>query len=347
MELIIPHMNTDFDALASALAASKLFSRAKLFFPGAQEHNVRDYVARFGSLLPEVIKAKKLRAHKLTRVILVDVSHAERLGEFRTLLDQPGLTILRFDHHPGPSPLKNEFQHQQAGANVSLMIRLLQSRHIEVTPDEATLLALGIYEETGHFTFNSTTAVDFQAAAWCCRHGADLNVIMDFLRRPFSTAQQALLDDLLKSRETRTLHGVSVSLALAERDGFIEDLAVIASRLKEIENLPVLMVFCRMGNRTYLVARSSRPEVAADQMVALLGSGGGHHTAASGVVKGQSPAALKELFLQSLGRVVHAPENVAGIMSHPVITVDRAATVAETNALMGRIGHGGISYWVW
>ncbi len=342
MELIIPHINTDFDALASALAASKLFPQAKLFFPGAQEHNVRDYLTRFGGLFPEIIKAKKLRARHLTKVILVDVSHAERLGEFSNLLDQPGLTILRFDHHPGPSHLKNEFHHQQAGANVSLMIRLLQAKHLEVTPDEATLLALGIYEETGHFTYTSTTAVDFEAAAWCRRQGADLTVVMDFLKHIFSTLQQALLDDLVKSRETVTVRGVPISLAIAERDSFVEDLAVIASRLKAMENLPVLMVFCRMGTRIYLVARSSRVEVAADQMVSLLGSGGGHHTAASGLVKDHSLVELKERFLKGLDRVVQAIAEVAGIMSHPVMTVTRETTVAQTQALMSRSGHSGL-----
>ncbi|MBW1972667.1 MAG: hypothetical protein JRI44_07510, partial [Deltaproteobacteria bacterium] len=43
MEIITTHLNADFDALASMIAAKKLYPNAILVFPGSQERNLRDF----------------------------------------------------------------------------------------------------------------------------------------------------------------------------------------------------------------------------------------------------------------------------------------------------------------
>ena len=43
MEVITSHTNADFDALASMVAAKKLYPEAKLVFPGSQEKSMRDF----------------------------------------------------------------------------------------------------------------------------------------------------------------------------------------------------------------------------------------------------------------------------------------------------------------
>jgi len=43
MEIITTHVNADFDAVASMLAAKKLYPGAKLAFPGSQEKGLRDF----------------------------------------------------------------------------------------------------------------------------------------------------------------------------------------------------------------------------------------------------------------------------------------------------------------
>ena len=42
-EVITTHLNADFDALASMIAAKKLYPRATLVFPGSQERNLRNF----------------------------------------------------------------------------------------------------------------------------------------------------------------------------------------------------------------------------------------------------------------------------------------------------------------
>ena len=43
LTIITTHLNADFDALASMLAAQKLYPEAKIVFPGSQEKNLRNF----------------------------------------------------------------------------------------------------------------------------------------------------------------------------------------------------------------------------------------------------------------------------------------------------------------
>ena len=52
------------------------------------------------------------------------------------------------------------------GATTTLLMELIRARELPVTPFEATLFLLGIYEDTGCLTFASTTPEDAEAVAW-------------------------------------------------------------------------------------------------------------------------------------------------------------------------------------
>jgi tRNA nucleotidyltransferase (CCA-adding enzyme) len=45
MDVITTHTNADFDALASMLAAKKLYPDATLVFSGSQERSLRDFLS--------------------------------------------------------------------------------------------------------------------------------------------------------------------------------------------------------------------------------------------------------------------------------------------------------------
>ena len=47
MDVITSHINADFDSLASALAAKKLYPDAVIVFPGSMEKKVRDFIDAF------------------------------------------------------------------------------------------------------------------------------------------------------------------------------------------------------------------------------------------------------------------------------------------------------------
>ena len=60
---------------------------------------------------------------------------------------------------------------EEIGATTTIMVELLRQKGIPITPFEATIFALGIYEETGSLTFVSTTERDVQAVAYLISPG--------------------------------------------------------------------------------------------------------------------------------------------------------------------------------
>ncbi len=342
MELVLTHINTDFDALASALAAVRLYPQAKILFPGSHERNVREFIRRYPNMIP-ALRSRDLTRKKITRLILVDVSAPERLGDFQSLLQAPSVEIIRYDHHPR---LKDTIPaHKEVckalGANTTILMEALRKRRISVTPFEATVYALGIYEETGNLTYTSTTPRDLQAAAYLLRCGADLGMVSDLISRRLSSEQQELFNDLIKSRETLTISGVDISLARAEREKYIEDLAVLTNKLRDIENLPVLFTLCRMGNRSHLVARSREEAVDVGGIMQKLG-GGGHATAAAGTFKETNLKKLRQRLLRIIKARVKPSQSIPALMSSPVVTIASRSLVSEARQVMLRFGHSGL-----
>ena len=71
-EIITTHINADFDALASMIAASKLYPEATLVFPGSQEKNLRNFFLDSTSYLFNFAKIKQIDFDRIKRLILVD-----------------------------------------------------------------------------------------------------------------------------------------------------------------------------------------------------------------------------------------------------------------------------------
>ncbi|HDH00356.1 MAG TPA: hypothetical protein ENG80_00910, partial [Nitrospirae bacterium] len=73
MDVITTHINADFDAVASMVAAKKIYPEAVLVFSGSQERSVRDFL----STSPVTVEFKRVREidlEKVSRLILVDVN---------------------------------------------------------------------------------------------------------------------------------------------------------------------------------------------------------------------------------------------------------------------------------
>ncbi|HYB73822.1 MAG TPA: DHH family phosphoesterase, partial [Candidatus Sulfotelmatobacter sp.] len=137
MDLISTHVAADFDALASMLAASKLYPQARLLFPGSQERNVREFLAQ----APLPLLFERLRGfplERVTRLILVDAKRVSRIGPLKDLAARPGLEVHIYDHHPahskdlhGPVEVLRE-----VGATATIMVGLLRERGIPLSPLE-------------------------------------------------------------------------------------------------------------------------------------------------------------------------------------------------------------------
>jgi tRNA nucleotidyltransferase (CCA-adding enzyme) len=280
---------------------------------------------------------KDIELDDVTRLILVDCQHSSRIGKFTEILGKPGLEIHVYDHHPDAHSdiAPSGGQIRECGSSTTIITRILMDRGIDVDSTEATLMMLGIYEDTGNLIFPSTTSDDYLAAAWLLEHGANLNTVADFITQELTAEQISLLNDLLKSLKTSTYNGVDISVAHASLDYYIGDIAVLAHMIRDMENLGALFIVVGMGPRVYIVARSRLPEVDVGEILLEFG-GGGHPHAASATVRDLTLIQV----LEKLDRLLHLkvnPKRVArDIMSSPVKTVRADVTISEARELLTR-----------
>ena len=337
MEVITTHVNADFDCIGSMVAAKKLYPDALLVFSGAQEKGVRDFFAK--AVHPEIqfTRSKDIDLSAITRLIIVDCQHSARLAKLGELAKSGNVELFIYDHHPSSSGdlTPDGGIIRPCGSSTTILTTLLMQRGIQVSASEATLMMLGIHEDTGNLTFPSTTAEDYAAAAWLLEHGAQLNEVADSIGRELTVEQVSLLNDLLTSLKTTSLKGVDVSVAHAFVDRYIGDIASLAHMIRDMENLQVLFLVVGMQDRVFIVARSRIPEVRVGEILRELG-GGGHATAASATVRGLTLIQVLEQLDAVLKKRVDPIRVARTIMSAPVKTLPPDCTIEEARQRLVR-----------
>ncbi|HZK12841.1 MAG TPA: CBS domain-containing protein [Atribacterota bacterium] len=342
MEVIISHQSTDFDSLAAMVAAKKIYKDALLVFTGAVERNVRKFISLYGDLI-EITPIKKIKMVDITKLIIVDTRIKRRIGSFANVLKKRDLEIHIYDHHPDTSDdIKGDLNViEEVGATTTIILKKLKEMKLEITPVEATLFALGIYEDTGSLTFSTTTIDDVNIISYLFEKGIKLKVIANFMNIGLNLSQKKLLNQLLLSSKEIFCKGIRINMAKAEIKNYVEGLALLTHRLIEIENSDVFFTVVKMLDRIYVVGRSRINSVDVDEILKELG-GGGHFQAASAVVKDLSIEELEKKLIKILERKVKVGTVAKDIMSSPVKTVDISTSIEETKKILLRYGHNGI-----
>ena len=336
-EVITTHINADFDALASMIAARKLYPGAALVFAGSQERNLRNFFLHSASYLFNFIKIKQIDFDSIKRLILVDTRQKSRIGRFAELVDRPDVEIHIYDHHPdSEDDIRGQVEViRKIGSSTAILTRLIREKGLPVSHDEATVMCLGIHEDTGSFTFSSTTPEDYEAAAWLTEQGVDHNVVADMLTRELSAEQVWLLNDLTKSAITRVINSVEVVITKVVRDEYVGDFAVLVHKFMEMENLDVVFALAQMEDRIYLVARSRIEQVNTAEIALALG-GGGHPNAASATIKNKTLMQVERSLQALLRSRINPTKTARDLMSSPAIHIPPHETVKKAADLMTR-----------
>jgi len=337
MDVITTHINADFDCLGAMAAAARLYPGALLSLPGSQEKGVRDFIARHPGHIPLFTRFKDINPETVTRLIVVDCQQAARIGHFADLAGRPGLELLVYDHHPASADSIRATGGiiRPCGSTSTILAGILRQQDIKLTPEEATLMMLGIYEDTGRLLFPTTTREDYDAAAWLLAQGADLNIVAESISQELTGQQVGLLNTLLQNMKSSVTDGITIAITYAASDTYIADIAGLAHMIRDMENPDVLFLVVEMEKRICIVARSRAAEVNVGEVMRAF-HGGGHPSAASATVHNGS---LKQVLakLDDLLRVVVRPRTVAGdIMSAPVKTMPAGITIAEARELLTR-----------
>jgi len=337
MEVITTHVNADFDGLASMIAASRLYPEAALVFAGSQEKNLRDFIAQSTRYQYSFQRLKNIPTDQVSRLILVDTRQASRIGELAKCLTNPDLEVHLYDHHPDAGDdLHGPVEHvHPVGSTTTIFVRLFRERGLTISQEEATVMAMAIYEDTGSFTFDTTTPEDLEAAAWLLAQGANLNAVSQFITQELTSREVTLLHALMKSATTYTIHGLDMVVARIELPEYVDEFSVIVRRFMVMENLDTLFALTSMGERIQLIARSRIPEVNAGAIARDFG-GGGHASAASATIREMTLIEAEEKLIRLLHKHVR-PQRLAGeLMSAPAITGPPTLSINEAGEMLNR-----------
>ncbi len=352
LEAILTHEHTDFDALASMLGASIVYPDALPVLPRQLNRNVNEFLVLYKDELPFIMDSDMPKG-RVKRAILVD---ADSVNWIKGMDKETELVII--DHHDDPTDAASvqatvdgqdrsatPAQDRSVGANTTLLVEQLMANEYAPTPVEATLLALGIHEDTGNLTYPSTTYRDARCLAWLMRPQNNVNqdVLLHFLNHPLSPAQRSLLHTLIDNSEFLDIAGHKVVIAQAEARSFRDELSALASRLRDFHETDAVFIIVNLGDILQVVARSTTDDIDVGVVATALG-GGGHTRAAAAPIqaKGVTTQSVRDRVAGLVENSSRSQQTVGQIMSAgrpQIVPPDMQAR--EAAQLMQRYGHEG------
>ena len=340
--VIATHGNTDFDAFAAMLAARRLYPGAVACIAGSLNRNVREFYRLHADELG-LAEASRLERDAIRRLVVVETTHASRLGDLEPVALDPKVEKVVFDHHAGEPPAWAGAEHtvvSDDGALTTTLLGVLAEREIAVTPLEATAFALGIHEDTGSLTYPTATQRDAEALVWCLRHGARQELLAQFLHSPLTEEERELLAAILETLEPQRVAGVEVLVSAVSWPHYVDGVSNLAHKAVDLTDCKALALLVEMDERVFCVARSRTPEIDAAAIAQLLG-GGGHAQAASAIFKGSLEEARRRLG-DGLPQAARHAVGAGALMSSPVRTVSPDETVARALVACQRYAQSGI-----
>ncbi len=338
MLIATTHKNTDFDGLASVIAATILYPGCIGVIPKMTNINVERFLSTHKTAF-NIILPNEVQYDEVTKLIVVDTDQWQRLDRMDKLAQKDGLEIDLWDHHmlAGGDIEASWSCRERIGSTVTLFARELQKRGIQLTPLDSTVLLIGLYEDTGHLSFPSTTAEDARAAAYLLENRADLNVAGFFLNPPYEANQKEILFEMMKKTERLKISGHSIGFNHITLDKKVPNLAAVVNMYRKIVNVDALFVIFTGDDRHSIIGRSGVDSIDIGQILNIFG-GGGHSGAGSAMVKNSEMSAnsIIERITTALAANTSGSARIADIMSFPVISIAPETPMREVQALMTR-----------
>ncbi len=330
VRIITTHLSADFDAFAAAVCAVRLYPDHGILFPGSQEAAVRRFLEDTGLPFPE-IKLRQARREKLEHAVVTDTRNPARLGEVWELIQRDRCPITVIDHHTTEENLvgARELVSQPVGATCTIVADLMKERGLPPTPEEASLLLMGIYEDTGGLSYRETSPIDLRIVAWLLEQGGSLDWVRRWVMKALQPDQLELLNRIVAASEEIRVHDVPVVLSAVEVDRYHEEAAFVVHRWVETFEIPVGVAMLVRPPHVNLIFRSRVSGLHAGRVAQHFG-GGGHPTAASARVSGLMPVEVRERLLRVLDQEMPPPSAAIDVAVRKIFSIDLDISVADT-----------------
>ncbi|MCK5163103.1 MAG: CBS domain-containing protein [Desulfobacula sp.] len=342
MIIITTHKGSDFDALASLVAAGLLYPDAKPVLPTSINANLKAFLSIHKDLF-DLYSPKDITFEHVKTLVVVDTHSWNRLEGMEPLKDRQDLEIIVWDHHSEGDIETNQKNIRETGATVTMLVQEIEKQRKLITPIQATLFLMGLYEDTGNLTFPSTLPEDAYAAGFLLDRKADLHILSTFLRQAYGKKQKDLLFHMIQKAERREVSGFVISIVKMEIEGRIQNLAMVLQMYREIVNVDAAFGIFKdvERNKCMIIGRSNIDEINIGLLMRSLG-GGGHPGAGSALLKAVNPDTIEEMLFELISGNQHSSVMLSDIMSYPVVTVSEDTKIEEVTMILRDLGCTGV-----
>lgn len=341
--LILTHEQADFDGMASLLGAYLLDNETIPVIPRKVNRNVRSFLNLYGADLP-FIEMNDLKRSDIESITLVDTQSLITLKGVK-----PSTLVKVIDHHPIRQDISADWQFIQtdSGSTTTYFVEKKAEEGETLSVVQATLLLLGIYEDTGTLTYSNTTGRDGRAAAYLVDMGADLRTVTNFLNPPLSSEQLIIYDRLVEEAKTLQVNGHRVVISCGDIGDSKEEISTLAHKMRDLFDPDALFLIVKNNEGIRLVARSTSDQIDVGAIASHFG-GGGHDKAAAALIKPESKvisaltcAVFSQTLVEILPQFVKPSLTVAQIMSESPHVIGPDTSIHEASRLMQLYGYEG------
>jgi len=337
MDIILTHERTDFDGLASLLGAYLLDKNLIPVLPRQLNRNVEAFLMLYGVELP-FLDPRDLTGEPIESVCLVDT---QSMTSIKGMVSDPKVKVI--DHHPLRVDVPENWEKiiRKTGASATIFVQAIQEMDLLLTPIQATLLLLGIYEDTGSLTYTRTTAEDIFAAGILVERGASLSIVSDYINHPLSLAQQKIYEDLRACSESLIIHGHNLIIAQADATNLNEELSSVAHKLRDLLDPDAVFILLTTSGGVQVIARSTDDHIDVCEVLSIFEAGGGHPRAAAALINDISIDDVYHKLVKILPQYVKPAVRAKDIMSRDPLTLSPDTPVKEAAEMMVKFGYEG------
>ena len=279
--LVCTHVAPDADALGSAGALAYLLAKSGV---DAKVGIAERIPEKLSPLLTKVQVVHELPKSPVDAVVAVDTATEPRvslpMGELRGLCSK----VINIDHHISNTGWGDvNLVVPEASASAQIVFELLKRGGHRVCSTAATLLYMGLLDDTGSFRFSNATAEAFRCAAELIDAGAKPDLVAEHLYfslplRELKIRAYALTNLNVELDGRLAMLSVS-SKMLSDAGATAEDTEGVVDIARSVTGAKATVFMREMSDGWKLSLRSKDEALDVQQIAAQFG-GGGHKMAA-------------------------------------------------------------------
>jgi bifunctional oligoribonuclease and PAP phosphatase NrnA len=280
--LLASHVNPDGDALGSALAFSFALDQLGKSHEVLFHHPAPKYL----NFLPGIERITNQPSDKPADLaILLDLEAMSRVGDTILPAIESAKKLAVIDHHqPNEEPGDIRIVSTKSPATAAVLCDLWRDASIEITPDIATLLLVGILTDTGNFRYPNTTPHSMHVAADLLEAGAKLREINEaiYLNKPLPAVKLfgKALSNLRLAADNQIAYTTLKQSDFTNSGAIEEDTEGFVNELLAIDTVRLAAILRESASGRIKISIRSQGPIDTTQIAKQFGGGG--HINASG-----------------------------------------------------------------